>query len=254
MIKLVNKDETGNERVRDYSPEYRTGPISDFVMQSKIVGSGIRGVKNLMKAASGMSVDDLVYSPPMPNVTIPSDMRGAPQQNDGWMHIYEIKTDEGRKPKLSFGKTEHITPSVYKTELTGENTYNVYVMVQTKPGLSEELLEVKIDDVPVGVERDESFNGALPKSPTLSQNYPNPFNPSTRAEYFLPERSDVNISVYDIQGKLVQTIFNGEMNRGKYRVEWDGKDSHGSDVASGIYFLGMNASGRMITKRMVKQK
>jgi hypothetical protein len=257
QVQIVNTDKNDIEQVSDYSsPVYQNSKPRSFagiLMDTKLIGSGIKGISNLVKTASASGVEDLLYEPPMPNVTIPTDMNGSPQKNLGWSHTYEITTDAGREPELSFNNTENITPS-YTKKLIGENKYRVDVLIQTKSGLSEELLEITINDIAVGVDDEKPYNQTLPVNPTLSQNYPNPFNPSTSAEYTLPKPSNVQIDVYNINGELVQNLFKGEMNSGKYRVHWDGKDSNGNETASGMYLLQMRTPSGLATKKMVKLK
>lgn len=64
----------------------------------------------------------------------------------------------------------------------------------------------------------------------LSQNYPNPFNNSTSFNYSLSKADFIEINIYDLTGKLVEQLFNGEQNRGEYKVRWDAETA-----ASGIY-------------------
>jgi hypothetical protein len=257
LVQIVNTDKNGIEQVSDYSsPTYQTCKLGNFagiLMDTKIIGSGIKGISNLVKTASALGVEDLLYDPPMPNATIPTDMSGAPNKNLGWMHSYEGTTSSGREPELSFNNTENIIPS-YTKKLIGENRYQVDVLLQTNSNLSEELLEITLNDVAVGVDDNKPFNRTLPVNPTLSQNYPNPFNPSTSAEYTLPKPSSVSINVYNVNGELVQNLFNGKMNSGKYRVEWDGKDSNGNETVSGMYLLQMRTPSGLATKKMVKLK
>lgn len=65
----------------------------------------------------------------------------------------------------------------------------------------------------------------------LSQNYPNPFNPETKIDYNLPRDGNMNLSVYDNNGKLVTTIFNGFRNAGYYTVTFNA-----SNLSSGVYY------------------
>jgi hypothetical protein len=65
----------------------------------------------------------------------------------------------------------------------------------------------------------------------LSQNYPNPFNPETRIDYQLANDGNMNLSVYDINGKLVTTIYNGFRSAGYYTVTFNA-----SNLASGVYY------------------
>jgi hypothetical protein len=77
---------------------------------------------------------------------------------------------------------------------------------------------------------------AVPDDYFLSEAYPNPFNASVRLGYGLPEASDVTISVYDINGRLITILTNGKLTAGYHSVVWDG-----SATASGIYFVRMFA-------------
>jgi len=89
----------------------------------------------------------------------------------------------------------------------------------------------------------------VPQAFALGQNYPNPFsangtfgNPSTRIDYELPATSHVKISVYNLSGQLVFMLFDGEQSAGRYTVSWDGANSFGNRVASGVYLVRMEAS------------
>ena len=65
---------------------------------------------------------------------------------------------------------------------------------------------------------------------------PNPFNPTTRISYYLEKNGDVNISLFNIKGKLVKTLVNNFQPSGGHSIEWDGKDDAGKKCSSGIYF------------------
>jgi hypothetical protein len=75
----------------------------------------------------------------------------------------------------------------------------------------------------------------------LHQNYPNPFNPETTIRFDLPETGDIEISIYDISGKLVKVLINEFCNSGSHSVKWDGKDSASNAMPSGIYICRMEA-------------
>jgi hypothetical protein len=70
---------------------------------------------------------------------------------------------------------------------------------------------------------------------TLAQNYPNPFNPNTQIEFNLPEAGYVDISVYDLAGRHVATLRQGNFDSGKHVVNWNGKTDDGVAAASGHY-------------------
>ncbi len=65
----------------------------------------------------------------------------------------------------------------------------------------------------------------------LSQNYPNPFNPTTLISYTLPKRNHVSISIYDISGRLIDTLVNDIKNSGNHKVNWTALN-----IPSGVYF------------------
>jgi hypothetical protein len=85
----------------------------------------------------------------------------------------------------------------------------------------------------------------------LVQNYPNPFNPSTTINYQIPRAGHVDLSIYDVSGRLIKTLVNGDRSEGLHTVTWDGKDNMGVSVASGIYFYKMKSGQFVETKRMV---
>jgi len=89
----------------------------------------------------------------------------------------------------------------------------------------------------------------IPKGFSLLQNYPNPFNPSTKIQYSIPERSNVNLKVYDVLGSEIATLVNDEKSIGSYAVEFDA-----SALTSKIYFYQLQAGTFVETKKMVLMK
>ncbi|MCH7550012.1 MAG: right-handed parallel beta-helix repeat-containing protein, partial [Candidatus Krumholzibacteriota bacterium] len=76
----------------------------------------------------------------------------------------------------------------------------------------------------------------------LSYGYPNPFNPVVGMSYSVPAPGGhVQIVVYDVQGKVVARLVDGPKTPGLHRVTWEGRDTRGSPVASGVYFVKMSA-------------
>ena len=106
----------------------------------------------------------------------------------------------------------------------------------------------------VGITGIDNESQNVPKTVQLSQNYPNPFNPTTVINYALPSRQKVEISVYNMLGQKVRSLLNDEMNAGMHQVEWDGKNSLGNQVATGIYIYQLVADGVRINKKMMLLK
>jgi len=85
----------------------------------------------------------------------------------------------------------------------------------------------------------------------LLQNYPNPFNSTTSIRYQLPKKSEVSLKVYNILGQEIRTLVDQVQRVGVYTVNWDGKDTKGSDVASGLYFYRIQIGHFEQTKKLI---
>jgi hypothetical protein len=93
-----------------------------------------------------------------------------------------------------------------------------------------------------------------PAETKLLQNTPNPFNPTTTIHFALAERSLVEVTVYDVRGRMVQRLLNEEMPAGVHSVGWNGQTINGAPAASGVYFYRMRAGSFVETRRMVLLK
>jgi hypothetical protein len=89
-----------------------------------------------------------------------------------------------------------------------------------------------------GVASQESI---APENFTLSQNYPNPFNPSTTISYKLAQQSSVKVTVYNLQGQEVKSFTLGIQASGSQKVVWNGTNSHGASLSSGVYIYRVRA-------------
>ena len=106
-----------------------------------------------------------------------------------------------------------------------------------------------VSDQPVGVE-DENI-GVIPLTFDLKQNYPNPFNPHTVIAYQLPQNEMVGLEIYNALGEKVRTLVNETQDTGKYEVVWDGKNSSGNQLSSGIYLYRLTAGNYVRVMKMV---
>jgi hypothetical protein len=92
-------------------------------------------------------------------------------------------------------------------------------------------------------------SGVTPAGYKLEQNYPNPFNPSTNLEFKIADAGSVKLTVYDMTGKEVQTLLNGNLNAGTYNISFDG-----SKLSSGVYYYELKARDFKEIKKMVLVK
>lgn len=84
-------------------------------------------------------------------------------------------------------------------------------------------------------------DAAIPVDYRLAQNYPNPFNPATRIAFALPQTGALLLKIYNVQGELVRVLVDGTMTAGQHEVTWDGNDTQGRQVSSGVYFYLLRA-------------
>jgi len=90
------------------------------------------------------------------------------------------------------------------------------------------------------------------KADFISEPFPNPFNPITSVKFGLKNSGRVSIKIFDVSGKIVRTIYNGDtFERGEHVVQWDGRNDAGKIVPSGIYFLHFYTEGYSETRKLI---
>lgn len=92
--------------------------------------------------------------------------------------------------------------------------------------------------------------GALPATLRLHANFPNPFNPQTTIRFDLPATGLVRLAIYDVAGRLVRTLVDGDLASGSHETIWDGKDASGRALGSGSYLARLSFGGSVETIRM----
>jgi subtilisin-like proprotein convertase family protein len=107
-----------------------------------------------------------------------------------------------------------------------------------------------------GVNCDVDLTGApdnlLPSRFALAQNSPNPFNPATTISFAVPANAGlVTLSIYDVSGRKVNTLEQGNLPAGQYSRVWHGRDDTGRQVSSGVYFYKLSGAGFSQTRKMV---
>ncbi len=100
-----------------------------------------------------------------------------------------------------------------------------------------------------------SAGNEIPSRFDLKPNFPNPFNPITTIHFDVPEHTNsLELAVYDVLGKKVAVLYQGSSQPGKFSFQWDGKNSFGNNMPSGIYFAVLKATGFHKTIKMMLVK
>jgi hypothetical protein len=95
----------------------------------------------------------------------------------------------------------------------------------------------------------KNIGSSIPNNYELEQNYPNPFNPATKIQYNISKSSHVTLKVYDVLGRLVQTLVNEQQFAGQYVATFNAQN-----LSSGIYFYRLEADGFVSTKKLILMK
>lgn len=95
-------------------------------------------------------------------------------------------------------------------------------------------------DAPVLAVKDHS-PASQPHNFSLMQNYPNPFNMQTAIRYEVPRSANVSLNIYNLNGQLVRTFRPGVQSVGQYHVLWNGTDTSGREVPTGVYIYSLSA-------------
>ena len=140
----------------------------------------------------------------------------------------------------TFSNLEYNTPYFFRVAtMVGQNEWSYYSEVVTAT------IEL------VGNDNDEAL---IPLSFDLRQNFPNPFNPSTNITYVIPEISNVNLIIYDLNGQSVKEVVSGSVRAGVHTVNWNGTNDNGGKVSAGMYFYKINTGKYSSTNKMILLK
>ena len=100
----------------------------------------------------------------------------------------------------------------------------------------------------------QSVDVVTPLNFELQQNYPNPFNPETRIAFTLPQTVNVSIQIYDVAGRLVRTLVDGQVQAGHHQVTWKGRNDQGVIVSSGVYMYQIKTAEHLEIRKLVFAK
>lgn len=115
-----------------------------------------------------------------------------------------------------------------------------------------EVVQTELDSIYLGATG--MVDPPVPDEFFLYQNYPNPFNSSTAISFSLPQSCDVSLKIFDVNGRAVKALVSNRLDAGFHSVVWDGLNGRGEPVASGIYFVTLNADRFSSSKRLLLLK
>lgn len=222
------------------------GEIPDAGMQSEMAVSA-----DLPTEAAGVELT-IAYNPEAVHMLAPQLVDGVSgysinyrDNGNGAMKVVIHSWNPWNDAKLiAEGLSDIITlPFVSKAPISADDERVVRI---TKAVISDGAAR----NVPVG----STGPGPLPSMFELSQNRPNPFNPTTTIDFYIESQSDVQLEVFNVLGQLVKTLVDRSMAPGQYSVVWDGTDTNGTRMASGVYLYRLKSGDASLTKKMVLLK
>ena len=153
--------------------------------------------------------------------------------------LFESGTSKGRV-RICFAAAQS---SVGRGEVA-QLTMELLPDVDEEAGLSSlAVLDARLNDGAIPVALGTETVSVMPQRFALHQCFPNPFNPETLIRYDVPLASKVTLKVYNLAGQVVRILADGRQTPGRHTIAWDGLDSGGHEVASGVYFYQMTVPG-----------
>ncbi len=174
----------------------------------------------------------------------------ALEQADGHYDL-EIKYNFGDEGDPYPGERYNFNYNAVSSPSSNSYTDGVSYIMVNNISYSDSIMQA---DFTVGFsssEPDPEEPPQIPSSIELMQNYPNPFNPSTSISYTISNNSMVQLNIFNINGQTISTLVNEQKDPGTYNIEWDGKNSSGTNVSSGIYLYRLTSGNIINTKKMI---
>lgn len=148
-----------------------------------------------------------------------------------YSHVYVVKTKESHYAKLKATETDRGLGFKWAYQPDGSTNLRTITHVED--------------------ERDDIYRA---KDFQLLQNYPNPFNSSTTFRVSVPDEGYLRLLLFNLNGQLVKTLFDGRKGRGEYQIRWDGSDEASRIVASGLYLCVLRTKANLVTQKVIFQK
>ncbi len=158
----------------------------------------------------------------------------------------------GESPCIDAGDTSSIHNDPEDSSSPGNAEWPSLGNVRNDMGAYGGPERMVLGDTPTSI-GDSPFT-RLPRAFSLGQNRPNPFNPSTTIDYSLSVASRVELKIFNLRGQEIRALADREMPAGNHSIHWDGTDSQGRRVGSGIYIYRLRSGNEMKSRKMVVLK
>ena len=184
--------------------------------------------------------------------TMASDIRPPLQELDTWPFF--VRTLTAEEFQLRFSDWEEV-PDDLQIRLIDYQTMKAYDL-RENPNHRVERRPAGLNRfaVMVGSEAalSDKWQELLPNHFELGKNFPNPFNPATSIPLSLPERAEIRLTIYDLLGARIKTLYEGSLEAGQYLFGWDGTNATGERCPSGVYLYQLKTgTGIETTRKML---
>jgi hypothetical protein len=202
-------------------------PVLAEGLRMSVVESGVRYMRHYKTRNGEGQFWDMETMSPVPDKPVRVTIRDA-GDNPGGFELYLLDMDEERALGL--------TDSTFNLHMKGINDVrHIRVIIGTK-----EFAEANSSGIPL-----------IPLEYVLEQNFPNPFNPGTTIRYQLSKTGMTTMEVFNLLGQRITTLVHEEQKAGAYTVVWNGENSAGSIVASGVYIYRVRSGDFAAVKKMI---
>lgn len=198
------------------------------------------------------------FTTTVPDVPVPANLEAYPASNGimlTWEHppadafygspsFFKIYRDGEHHSSTGFTATSYLDEDVYS-----DLTYTYYITsvysngTESSPSNSVTIFFTSVDG-----NEDMVLTGGI------RYNYPNPFNPETNIVFALPEAGHVNLSIYNVQGRLISKLKDGYLEKGEHTVVWKGLDMAHRALPTGVYFIRLESPGQSEQKKILLLK
>ena len=214
------------------------GPLTDFLVEGTlcyVAGNDYLGVVDVSDPSAPLFLGEASTTAPIVGISVSNGVAYCALEDFG-MVVADVSNPANPVVRSNF-------PSQQSPGAVGVHGGQVYLCVGD---LGLVFLPLQCEFAPSAVAMPEAAAGYL------GQAYPNPFNPRTTISYELPRAADVHLQVFDVAGKLVRTLVDGQrVEAGPRSVVWNGLDNTGRAVASGMYLYQLSTGEVTETRRMV---